>query len=323
MSSSKFLYSQKFPQQRQQRRTKKPRLFTSDILLQQNAVEPQNWGGFFKIHTTHPSLSVFISRNILTETPQHVGRQFAIVKYYTGRQTPCFQLFYRSSGANSNAPHVWFPCDGLVLNYAEGLVYAKLTHTLFSKHIKQDTKFLDTLARLNINGMNTRKKIVDGAFMRFGTPLFMFISYLLGGEFWRHNELRLFLGQYIDFDMSLYRYTYDLQRHNIIPIESTYEDVNRFTQFAVSINYIFEQYTFRFPQLFDYTYIYENKIPVGQDLKYYSQCSLYLFIVHNDYRYIPIETLYNWNLPKTSCQYIQGYLLHLSHLIEKGRIIIS
>lgn len=332
MSSSKFLYSQKFPQQQQQqRRKKKPRLTSivnSDIALplqqhhQQQQTKPQNWGGFLEIHTTHPSLSVFVSRNILTETPQNIGRQFAIVKYYMGREVWGYQLFYRSSGANSHTPRVWFPCDGLVLNYEQGLVYAKLTHTLFSKKIKDDTRFLESLVQFHLPGMDTQKKILDGAFMRFGTPLFMFISYLLGGEFWKHNELRFFLGQYIQFDMSLYRAEYDLQRHTLLSIQSC-EDVNRFTRYAVSMNYLLDQYTFHFPQRFDYTDIYEKKIPVGHDLKSYSQCSLYLFINHNDCRCIPIEVLYYWNLQKTSCQYIQGYLLHLSHLVQKGRITIS
>lgn len=291
-------------------------IFESDLRLR--------WESFLKVSppATYPSVS--LSKRILTEIPQDIGRQFVVVKYcFQQGEASRYQLFYRSSGANSQTPHVWFPCDGLVLNYNQGLIYAKLTETKFNKKLRSQESFLKKMAHLGLKGMETPEKVMEGAVGRFGTPFFVYISYLLGGDgFWTNEDVRQLLGTYVKMDLSMPRQEYSLDRHIVRPIVS-YEDVNTFARFAVSINYLLDEYDHSFPGLFDYETIYHKKILVGASRKSLLQCLLFLFIEYKDNKIVPIEVLYYWDIEKIPCTTIENYLIHLSRLVRSGKIFIQ
>lgn len=333
-SAKRKLPKQIYQQGQKQRITKKIKLIgalNSDFplpSLQQKKTRSLLWGPFLKLTVSgsRPSTrfgDIYVSKCILTEDPPIIGRKFMIVRFLHQGET-YHQLFYRSSGANSRTPKVWFPCDGLVLDYDQGLVYAKLNRTKFSKNLLQDASLLKSFINIGVVGLSSAEEVRTGALVRFGTPLFVYVSYLLGGDvFWGRPEARRLMGALIGADLDIPTPEYDLEQHTERVITSN-EDVNRFTRDAVSPNCFWEEYERKRPiEKINLERIYDHEVAVGGGLSKINRCEMRLYIEHKKEKLIPVEILYYWDLPNLSCLYIKNFFLHLVSMIRRGRIPLT
>lgn len=290
---------------------------------QQQQVEPV-WGRFQKLDSPAGG-EFYISQHILVEDPPDIGRHFAVVKYFL-KEKPCFQLFYRSSGYNTKMAHTWFPTDGLVVEPGSGagtgLVYRKLQATSFSKTLMKETRLASEIVRLGLDGLDTETGVVNSLLGRFGCPIMMYISYLLGGSLWSNKDLCRLFTPYMKIDVKLpTRPERPLEKHTVSIIASK-EDVNRFARYAVSVNYIQDEYEQVFPYFYNYEELYSKAYEVGTNLKDrlgILRCETPLFFEYKDTKYI-LGCFLDWNIQNVGCDNVKNLIRHVRVRAESGLV---
>lgn len=197
----------------------------------------------------------------------------------TGSDSYGYQLFYRSSGHNSVVGGTWYPCDGLMLmrerqpppqglqkqqqekpRYSSSLVvtmYQKLSTTKFSGNMKNETQLIRALLAIRHPRLHSEETIREYLLIRFGTLKFMYASYLLGGGIWsssstkpvrqNHYDSKIgpILGGYFHFDAETPFVRSLMMDNNLIkhiPVIKRDSDLNQYTKFALSRNYLKDEY---------------------------------------------------------------------------------
>lgn len=212
-----------------------------------------------------------MSREIYTDGE----RYFGIISYtLKDDKTQRFQLFYRSSGANSIGG-TWFPTDGYLMPFdtKPESYFSKINKTKFASQFKKEpypsrvSDLFRNIAQLHISGLQTEKDMKEKLFLRFGAPVFILISSLLGGGLWRlYPELGhiiyRFLG--IEHTISPEHPPYDISGHTIKHLVDE-KTLNMYCSDAISVNHLKEEYDDDTINAWvDYREWYTKEIPIGR-----------------------------------------------------------
>lgn len=161
------------------------------------------WGGFVDMGEfpwkEDKLCQVAHSKNLLADHivdnqdkhDQSKGRLFVIVRYsFTGEDRKFYQLFYRSSGSNTHAK-TWFPCDGLAVDNDGDELFVKVSHTKFVDKLKKKTSLIQYIQSLGIPELASPEDIKLKLLLRLGAPIFILLSFVLGGGLWSARDTRL------------------------------------------------------------------------------------------------------------------------------------
>jgi len=201
-------------------------------------------------------------------------RYFGIISYtLKDDKTRRFQLFYRSSGANSIGG-TWFPIDGYLMPFdtKPESYFSKVNKTKFASQFRKEpyeprvSTLFHEIQQLGISGMRTEKDIKEKLFLRFGAPVFILISSLLGGGLWAlYPELGHIIFQFlgIEHTISPKHPPYDISGHTIQHLRDE-KTLNMFCRDAISVNYLKEEYDENTINAWvDYGEWYTKEISVG------------------------------------------------------------
>lgn len=173
---------------------------------------------------TWPTLQLFFvsKENSPPFALNYAERDFIIARFrYRGSWLE--QAFYRSSGANSDMPDTWLPCDGVT--------------ALISARDWKARKYLHEW----VEKSRFTKKLEHEELARFGTCALMKISKLIGGGVWEHpgksNRLREACQRYSKDRFFLKK---NFESYNIaigpgLKVDS--QTINTFIGTAISANY--------------------------------------------------------------------------------------
>ena len=222
-----------------------------------------HWGSFRKL-----SHQFYISTRMLVDGDPAIARFFCILRYrLPDQEKPCYQLMYRTSGANVNQKGAWYPCNGLLASYSTGeLYYSKLNDTKFGAEIKKKEDLFQALLALRLENMNTREEILN-ELVRFGTPQFMHASSLMGGGIWKNPRIVAILNSHFDmpFKVSGVEEKEMMDVSGAIPITNE-KMLNEYTGYALSVNYYKEdQYQHPSSPWIDFRQWLHHPVQVGID----------------------------------------------------------
>lgn len=211
-----------------------------------------------------------MSREIYTDGE----RYFGVVSYtMKDDKTQRFQLFYRSSGVNSIGG-TWFPTDGYLMPFdtKPESYFSKINKTKFASQFKKEpypphvSALFHDIGRLDISGLRTEKDMKEKLFLRFGAPVFILISSLLGGGLWHlYPELGHIIYRFIGIEdtMSPVHPPYDTSGHTIRHLVDE-KTLNMYCRDAISVNHLKEEYDDETINAWvDYGEWYIKEIPVG------------------------------------------------------------
>jgi len=215
-----------------------------------------SWGKFHDIGVfpwRDGSCHIAHSHRLLSDD-LNVGRFFVIIRYsFPPSEQYHHQLFYCSSGTNTQERGSWFPCDGFCVDYSGIEVFVKPTVTKFSQTLKKDTKLISKIKDCGIDVLQSTDFIQTGLLLRLGAPIFVLIARILGGGLWKHDKLKNILLKAADINSDpcpphhttvlteIDPRTTTLNIHEMDPQTITAEMCN-YTQYAVSINNVPQEY---------------------------------------------------------------------------------
>jgi len=275
-------------------------------IVQQIQQLEESWSVLFK---EHPVLGdAYCSTVGLLETGN--SRLFIKVKYrFPEDREDRYQTFYLSSGTNTGnqGSQVFFPCDGTVIQSANGVVspwIAKVTYTM--------------------SVYNYKKKDNEA---RFGTPYFAILSYCMrykqvSSNWWKHPRnldtlLKKMLGKHSIDLSSLVPTVLPLQLIRIgKSIGNRDSLINRFIGMAISYNYLRDlpstvsKYQDEYPSRSRYTLDYreilqELKYPLKHNGKIIDHHILDI-VMEDGTQYVPVEAL-SLDLEKQGYLFLQLY----------------
>jgi len=204
---------------------------------------------------------VYLSRFLYTDGK----RYFGIVRY----NKDSYQLFYQSSGANTNGG--WFPTDGLVVTLDDTEMYfSKLANTRFSLLFKKDVHpVMQKIIDLDIPGLRTNRDVREKLLLRIGCTDLLRVCIQLGSVFWQqHPELIDLFSR--EFGVRLPKrsatpYNVHNDKHVVRDLTDA-ECLNRFCATAISTNYLKKEYNEnQINEWVDYNQWYDSAVRVAED----------------------------------------------------------
>lgn len=197
----------------------------------------------------HPVLGRVFYGNQGTLTSD--GRKVILIKY----NDDCLQGFYQSSGLQSGFEGTWFPFDGDVTNSQTGeALLLKVSKTSFASQFKtfvKKTKEADVRHQRNM--------------IKFGTALFLYTSYKLGGGLWDKPRERKRALDHLPSNIRSedVESSFDMSRISFPRRAQSQKEVNLFLKNALSFNFLKgTEYPERWngDWVLDYRDIYNDKV---------------------------------------------------------------
>lgn len=182
------------------------------------------------------------------------GRRVVMIRY----NGDCYQGFYQSSGMISGYEGTWFPFDGDVTNSTTGeALLLKLSNTNFS------TQFKTFIKKVKKSDIQYQKNMI-----KFGTLLFLYTSYVLGGGVWDSPAQSKKILANVPKDYFGGTEKNDVRKWTVRKVSfprglQTQKEVNMFLGKAMSFNYLKGvEYpsTFNGDWILDYKDIYAHKV---------------------------------------------------------------
>lgn len=263
------------------------------------------WGTFHKLGGDG---DFWISSRMLVDGDPAVARIFCILRYHLpSRRKPCYQLMYRTSGANTHKKGTWFPCNGLFSDYASGeLFYPKLNETRFSKQMTERTELLDELLALRLEDLATKTRLLN-ELTRFGTPELMHASCRMGDGLWKDVRIVAILQQHFP-ELRLEVNDRPMDVSGAVPTDSM--TLNGYAGYALSVNYYKEdQYATPSEPWIDLRQWLHEPQTIGADSPLARAMARFKTTTIDDCRH----TLY-YEDPTTHIRYLLGIFLHMNLL---------
>ena len=305
------------------------------------------------------------SSNLIREQESDdVYRTFVIIRYTLEDDDPMsygYQLFYRSSGHNTIASDMWYPCDGFFIQQESApiqrerrqqsqrvpqrsivtSVYKKLFDTKFSRSMKDRADLIRAIQSIGHPRLTTKDDILESLLVRFGCRRFLYASYLLGGGIWdcipgqqgrqHYTTLCGILGQSFEFEATPFPRPFQSSlRH--VPVFSSDVDVNLFTKFAVSKNFLKDEYVDheRTEQWIDLSkWVRDKEVSIGNQSPLRKtmeritrkpfECLRTMTVLIEDTRYVPID-FYILNLDKMNCDFFDNLKNRYKQMVGKGDV---
>lgn len=184
----------------------------------------------FRDHPTFGNVR-YAEEGILTSD----GRRVILIEYERApldRSSKAYQGFYQSSGMTSRHEGTWFPFDGDVVDATTGeRLLLKLDTTNFAKQFKtfvQKASASDVVLQKNL--------------IKFGTALFMYVSYKIGDGIWKNKrevtKLKRRVPKWIWKDDESVEGTWNLSNIQFGRAYRSQKDVNLYLGSALSFNYL-------------------------------------------------------------------------------------